>query len=58
LHLAASLGRGDIVNLLLEQPGIDDTLQDSQGQTCKDVARSKDVVRAIEGALGFVKIRG
>jgi oxysterol-binding protein 1 len=51
--LAASLGRGDIVNLLLEQPGIDDTLQDSHGQTCKDVAKGKDVLRAIQGALDF-----
>ena len=49
LHLAASLGRGDIVDLLLEQPLIDDTLQDARGQTCKDVAKGKDVVRAIEG---------
>lgn len=51
LHLAASLGRGDIVNLLLEQPGIDDTLQDSHGQTCKDVTKNRDVVRAIQGTL-------
>lgn len=49
LHLAASLGRVDIVNLLLEQDGINDTLRDSQGKTCKDVARAKDVVKAIEG---------
>ena len=49
LHLAASLGRADIVNLLLEQENIDDTILDSQGRNCKDVARGKAVVRAIEG---------
>ena len=49
LHLAASLGRLDIVNLLLDQENIDDSLRDSQGRTCRDVARGKDVVRAIDG---------
>ena len=49
LHLAASLGRADIVNLLLEQENIDDTIVDSQCRNCKDVARGKAVVRAIEG---------
>jgi hypothetical protein len=49
LHLAASLGRVDIVNLLLVQDGIDDTRRDKDGKTCKDVAKGKDVIRAIEG---------
>ncbi|KII83915.1 hypothetical protein PLICRDRAFT_702189 [Plicaturopsis crispa FD-325 SS-3] len=47
LHLAASLGRVDVVNLLLEQERIDDTLKDSRGRTCKEVAKGKDVLRAI-----------
>lgn len=51
LHLAASLDRCDIVNLLLEQPGIDDTLRDGRGQTCRDIAKNKDVIRAIEGSI-------
>lgn len=51
LHLAASLPRLDVVQLLLEQDGIDDTLRDSQGRTCLEVAKSKDVVHAIKGAL-------
>lgn len=50
LHLAASIGRADIVNLLLEQEDIDDTLRDSQGRTCRDVARGKEVQKAIRGA--------
>lgn len=49
LHLAASLGRADVVNLLLEQDAINDALRDSQGRTCKEVAKGKDVLRAIDG---------
>jgi ankyrin repeat protein len=50
LHLAASLGRIDIVNLLLDQPDIDDTLRDSNGKTCKDVAKGKEVIQILHGA--------
>ena len=49
LHLASSLGRTEIVNLLLEQLGIDDTLRDVNGNSCRDVARNKDVKKAIDG---------
>ena len=49
LHLAASLSRVDVVNLLLEQENIDDSLKDGQGRTCREVARGKEVVRAIDG---------
>ncbi len=54
LHLAASLGRVDVVNLLLEQEGIDDTLRDSNGKTCVDVARGKDVLSIINGTSIYV----
>lgn len=50
LHLAASLGRVDIVNFLLEQENIDDTRRNKQRLTCKDVAKGRDVIRAIDGA--------
>ena len=49
LHLAASLGHVHIVKLLLEREDIDDTLRDSQGKTCRDVARTKEVRLAIDG---------
>ena len=49
LHLAASLGRVDVVNLLLEQDGVNDTLRDGHGRSCQDVAKGKDVAKAIEG---------
>ena len=49
LHLAASLGRADVVNLLLEQESIDDSLRDSLGKTCRDLARGKEVTRTIDG---------
>ena len=54
LHLAASLGRADVVNLLLEQEGIDDTLRDSNGKTCVDVARGKDVLAVINGTSTYI----
>ncbi|KAK7049917.1 hypothetical protein VNI00_005347 [Paramarasmius palmivorus] len=54
LHLAASLGRVDVVNILLEQEDINDTLLDAQGRTCKEVAKGKDVVRAIENSREFL----
>jgi hypothetical protein len=50
LHLAASEGRVDVVNLLLDQEGIDDSLLDADGKSCDDVAKGKDVVKAIQGA--------
>lgn len=51
LHLAASLGRPEIVLLLLDQPGVDDTLRDSQGRTCKDVAKEKESIQVLHGGL-------
>ncbi|TRM63799.1 Oxysterol-binding protein-domain-containing protein [Schizophyllum amplum] len=54
LHLAASLGRADIVNLLLEQENVDDTVLDAQGRNCRDVARGKAVVRAIDDSRSFL----
>lgn len=57
LHLASSLGRTEIVNLLLEQPGIDDTLRDANGDGCRDVARNKDVKKAIDGEFHSSTIR-
>jgi oxysterol-binding protein 1 len=49
LHLAASIGRADIVNLLLDQEEIDDSLRDKDGRTCKEVAKGKVVIKIIEG---------
>jgi ankyrin repeat protein len=49
LHLAASLGRADVANLLLEQDEIDDSLRDINGKTCRDVAKGKDVIAVIDG---------
>ncbi|EIN03462.1 hypothetical protein PUNSTDRAFT_147045 [Punctularia strigosozonata HHB-11173 SS5] len=54
LHLAASLGRADVVRLLLEQEEIDDTLRDEKGKTAVDVARGRDVVRAIHDSRAFL----
>ncbi|KAF7304407.1 Oxysterol-binding protein [Mycena chlorophos] len=53
LHLAASLGRADVVDRLLEQEGVDDTLKDRDGRTARDVARGKDVVRVFDDSRTF-----
>jgi ankyrin repeat protein len=49
LHRAASLGRADIVSLLLRQDSINDALWDHQWRTCNDLASEKDVARVLEG---------
>ena len=54
LHLAASLGRADVVSLLLDQPAVDDSLLDANGRTCRELARDKDVIRAIEDSRSFL----
>ena len=54
LHLAASLGRADVVSLLLDQPAVDDSLPDSNGRTCREIARDKDVIRAIEDSRSLL----
>ncbi|EJF58501.1 Oxysterol-binding protein-domain-containing protein [Dichomitus squalens] len=54
LHLAASLSRTDVVNLLLDQEGIDDSLRDSEGRTCLEVARGKETIHAIRDSRAFL----
>ncbi|KAG9311200.1 hypothetical protein JVU11DRAFT_8275 [Chiua virens] len=54
LHLAATLGRAEIVSILLEQPEVDDTLRDSQGHTCKDIAKGKDVIQVLQDSRSFL----
>ena len=50
LHLAASLGRSDVVSLLLEQDEIDDSVKDAQGRSVPDVA-TREVKEIIQGEL-------
>lgn len=57
LHLAASEGRVDVVNLLLDQDGIDDSLLDINGKSCMDIAKGKDVIKAIQGAYSCKLLR-
>ncbi|KAF5346477.1 hypothetical protein D9756_010097 [Leucocoprinus leucothites] len=54
LHLAASLGRADIVSLLLEQEDVDDTVRDGQGRTCRDVAKGREVIKLIDDSRSFL----
>ncbi|KIK64054.1 hypothetical protein GYMLUDRAFT_40287 [Collybiopsis luxurians FD-317 M1] len=54
LHLAASLGRAEVVEVLLEQEGIDDTRRDRQGRKIEDVAKGKEVSRVIRDSRTFL----
>lgn len=54
LHLAASLGRVDILTLLLDQQDIDDTLRDSHGRTCRDVAKGREAIKVLEDSRSFL----
>ncbi|KAJ8456543.1 hypothetical protein ONZ45_g18680 [Pleurotus djamor] len=54
LHLAASLGRGDVVRLLLDQGDVDDTRLDAYGRNCRDLAKGKDVAKIIDDSRAFL----
>ncbi|CZT12397.1 related to oxysterol-binding protein [Rhynchosporium graminicola] len=48
LHLAASQGRGNIVRLLLDQPGINDSVANYQGKLPLDMARTPDIFQQLQ----------
>lgn len=48
LHLAASQGRGHVVRLLLEQPGINDSIANYQGRLPLDLARTPDIFQQLQ----------
>lgn len=54
LHLASSIGRADVVNLLLNQDDIDDTRRNSEGKDAFDVASSPAIAQVIQGKNAFV----
>jgi hypothetical protein len=48
LHLAAVQGRGQVVRLLLEQPGINDSMANYQGRLPLDLARTPDIFQQLQ----------
>lgn len=48
LHVASELGRVDIVQLLLSDPRIDDTIKDDRGRTPLECAATPEVASVIE----------
>ena len=50
LHLASSLGRTEIVMLLMSQATIDDTVRNSHGRTALEVAKGSETARVLQGA--------
>jgi len=49
LHLAASLGRAEVVSLLLDMEGVDDSKVDVSGRGVRDVAKGNGVLKVIDG---------
>ena len=48
LHLAATLGRTLVVRTLLDQPGINDSITNYNGQTALDLARTPDIFQQLQ----------
>jgi oxysterol-binding protein 1 len=48
LHIAAQQGRGQIVRLLLDQPGINDSIANYQGRLPLDLARTPDIFQQLQ----------
>jgi ankyrin repeat protein len=48
LHVAAQQGRGQIVRLLLAQPGINDSVLNYQGKLPLDLARTPDIFQQLQ----------
>jgi hypothetical protein len=48
LHIAAQQGRGHVVKLLLEQPGINDSIPNYQGRLPLDLARTPDIFQQLQ----------
>lgn len=55
LHLATSLGRADVVSMLLDQVDIDDSLRDSDGRMAVDYA-SKEVKAVFTGWISRLNV--
>ncbi|KAF1994372.1 hypothetical protein P154DRAFT_476060 [Amniculicola lignicola CBS 123094] len=48
LHLAATLGRIPVVRMLLERPGINDSITNFNGQTPLDLARTPEIFQQLQ----------
>jgi len=48
LHLAAMLGRTPVVRMLLDRPGINDSITNYNGQTPLDLARTPDIFQQLQ----------
>lgn len=48
LHIAASQGRGPVVRLLLQQPGINDSAANYQGKLPLDLAKTPDIFQMLQ----------
>ncbi|KAG8741760.1 hypothetical protein FRC10_002427 [Ceratobasidium sp. 414] len=58
MHLASSLGRTDVLKLLLDQYGADDTIIDDHGQSILDVAKDQPESSMSAGKRGGGRAAG
>ncbi|KAK4689354.1 oxysterol-binding protein 1, partial [Tremellales sp. Uapishka_1] len=57
LHVASSIGRADVVQLLLTDPRINDTIRDEQSRTPLECAATGEIASLIENSRGDLQIR-
>ncbi|KAL7418318.1 hypothetical protein Q5752_006776 [Cryptotrichosporon argae] len=57
LHVAAEIGRADAVEALLNDPRINDTIQDEQGRTPFEVASNAECSQLIEDSRAALQIK-
>lgn len=57
LHVAAKLGRHDIVESILAMEDVDDTIRDINGMTAAEVAKSRQIVSLFEYARNMHQLK-
>ncbi|WWC71885.1 uncharacterized protein I206_105844 [Kwoniella pini CBS 10737] len=57
LHVASEIGRGEIVELLLSDPRINDTIRDEQGRTALECATHSEISHLIEESRGQLQLK-
>ncbi|WWC91583.1 uncharacterized protein L201_006529 [Kwoniella dendrophila CBS 6074] len=57
LHIAAEIGRAEVVERLLNDPRINDTIRDEQGRTALECAGHSEIAHLIEDSRGQLQLK-
>nr|XP_019044285.1 oxysterol-binding protein [Kwoniella bestiolae CBS 10118]OCF23215.1 oxysterol-binding protein [Kwoniella bestiolae CBS 10118] len=57
LHVASEIGRTEVVEVLLSDPMINDTIRDEQGRTALECSSSSDISHLIEESRGQLQLK-